>query len=66
VHLTAFEVSYCQQGKECGPGYHDRKGITPYLDLELTSSTHDDVVFPFTQAVTPYNARAWMTTQFLK
>ena len=64
VHLTAYEVSYCEQGKECGPGYHDRNGIRPYLDLELTSSTHDDVVFPFTQAVTPYNARAWMTTQF--
>lgn len=65
VHLTAYEVSYCQQGGDCGPRYHGRKGIKPYLDLEVTSSSSSHVIFPYTQAVSRYNARAWMTTQFL-
>jgi hypothetical protein len=64
INLYVYEVSYCEQGSECGPGYHDRKGIRPYLYLELTSE-HSNIEHSFADAiVVPYNARAWMETQF--
>lgn len=66
AHLNVFEVSFCTQGKQCGPGYHDESGIQPYLDFELTVGIHDHTILPYTQIVTPYNAHAWMLTQFLK
>ena len=64
AHLNVFEVSYCRQGKECGPGYHDRPGIAPYLDFEMTVGEHDHTIMGYQQVAFPYNARAWFLTQF--
>jgi hypothetical protein len=64
AHLNVFEVSYCTQGMECGPGYHDRPGIAPYLDFEMTVGEHDQTIMGYQQVAFPYNARAWFLTQF--
>jgi len=63
VHLSVDEVSYCEQGAECGPGYHGRHGIHPFLHFFFTaglSSTQTTFVKSF---VVQYNAHAWMNTQ---
>ena len=62
--LTAFEVSYCEQGRECGPGWALRPGIRSYIDFEMQVRSPDGVVLPYSQVVIPYNARAWMESQF--
>jgi hypothetical protein len=78
VKLEVYEISYCQQGGDCGPGYYvgdttttRLTGIHPYLFLVLRS---EDLPNPhvfggphptFAGAVfVPYNAEAWMSNQF--
>lgn len=77
MYLRIFEVSFCQQGKECGPGYsgvlnHRYDGIQPYLYFQFTSDRgpakgefqrHPVYSDAF---IVPYNAEAWMESQFGK
>ncbi|MGO9971507.1 MAG: hypothetical protein ACLP01_01490 [Solirubrobacteraceae bacterium] len=70
MHLRVYEVSYCQQGLDCGPGYqglapahHGADGIQPYLYFEFTADAGG--YLPFADSfITPYNAEAWLFSQF--
>ena len=75
MHLRIFEVSYCEQGQECGPGYsgtliHRYDGIHPYLYIEFRADRGPLQGERGTQGVysksliVPYNAEAWMRSQF--
>ena len=75
MHLRIFEVSYCEQGQECGPGYsglltHRYDGIHPYLYIEFHADRAPLRGERGTQGVysksfiVPYNAEAWMRSQF--
>ena len=65
IHLYVYEVSYCGQGEECGPNYHGSKGVHPFLEIQFISDSagREDFEGHF---LTPYNARAWLDTQFGK
>jgi hypothetical protein len=65
IHLYVYEVSYCGQAEVCGADYHGSTGIHPYLEFQLISDSagREDFEGHF---LTPYNARAWMDTQFGK
>ena len=73
LSLNVFEVSYCEQRTECGPGYYSSEGngsvhtrlagIHPFLDFQFraeTSSTQNTIIDEF---VIPYNAADWMQAQ---
>jgi hypothetical protein len=62
IHLSVDEVSYCEQGAECTPGYHGRRGIHPFLHLYFTAGDPLNVSF-VGSIVVRYNARAWMDAQ---
>jgi hypothetical protein len=63
IHLFVYEVSYCGQGEECGPNYHGSKGIHPFLEIQLVSDSAGRQDFDGA-ILTPYDARAWLDTQF--
>jgi hypothetical protein len=72
MHLRVYEVSYCIQGLECGPGYSGvlkqrYDGIRAYLYFEFTAdrgaadARHSVYADSF---IVPYSAEAWMQSQF--
>ncbi len=70
MHLRVYEVSYCQQGLDCGPGYqglapgHRADGIQPYLYFDFFAAKVAGYL-PFADSfITPYNAEAWLFSQF--
>jgi hypothetical protein len=64
IHLYVYEVSYCAQGEDCGPEYYGSKGIHPYLEFQFVAD-HSRIAQTFeSHFLTPYNAQAWMDTQF--
>jgi hypothetical protein len=64
IHLYVYEVSYCAQGEDCGPEYYGSKGIHPYLEFQFVAD-HSRLAQTFeSHFLTPYNAQAWMDTQF--
>jgi hypothetical protein len=78
LHLRVYEVSYCQQGEECGPGYsgvlkHRYDGIHPYLYFDFHADRaplvhegeRNTVQGVYSKSfIVPYNAEAWMRAQF--
>jgi hypothetical protein len=74
MKLSVFDVSYCENGAVCGPGYltGDTRlaGIHAFLyfDFQIEANRLDqEVGVPFffweTHFVIPYNADAWMFSQ---
>lgn len=64
IHLYVYEVSYCAQGEGCGPDYHGSKGIHPFLEFQFVAD-HSRLEQAFEgHFLIPYNAQAWMDTQF--
>jgi hypothetical protein len=68
--LKVYEVSTCQQGKDCEPGYANdpgeanvlREGIDPELAFYLTL-TYQGYNFGSYNFMLPYDAIAWTETQ---
>jgi hypothetical protein len=47
MFLTVYEVSFCEQGRQCGPGYNCESGLRctgtqPYLDLVFSAKRAGD------------------------
>jgi hypothetical protein len=68
MHLRVYEVSYCSQGLECGPGYSGvlkqrYDGLHPYLYFKFTADSEGLEIFT-DDFIVPYSAETWMQTQF--
>jgi hypothetical protein len=69
VKLALYEVSYCKQGKNCGPG-ESTPGIEPFLyfdfqaDTPASSQTGAGQVFPPHALVLPYDPVYFSYFQF--
>ena len=77
MHLRVYEVSFCRQGEVCGPGYsgnfaHRHDGIRPFLYFDfhadrapITSEGETSIQGVYSRSfIVPYNAEAWMQSQF--
>ncbi len=77
MHLRVYEVSFCRQGEVCGPGYsgnfaHRHDGIRSFLYFDfhadrapITSEGETSVQGVYSRSfIVPYNAEAWMQSQF--
>jgi hypothetical protein len=63
IHVDVYEVSFCDFGMGCGPGYHGQSGIEPFLYFDFTSERNSrNHVYEGTFVI-PYNAAAWFLTQ---
>ena len=62
IHVDVYEVSFCDFGTGCGPGYHGQSGIEPFLYFDFTSERNSrNHVYEGTFVI-PYNAAAWFLT----
>jgi hypothetical protein len=63
IHLAVYEISECQQGRECGPGYLGEHGIHPSLYFLFTAEGPHLANTFIGKFVLRYNAHAWMYAQ---
>jgi hypothetical protein len=66
LHLKVYEVSYCQEGELCGPGYRTYvgSGIKPELYIEFSANRNRRAEsFPLHSFTIQYDPNAWAESQ---
>ncbi len=64
ISLDVYEVSYCDDGKNCGPGYFGNAGIQPelYFVLNAAHGSGENTLVNYTFTL-PYDPNAWTESQ---